>query len=77
MQYFYLPYYWADITLSLTDTIVLQSTIFTACDFNKGIETASGIFTQEGFTQLLMRTSSAMAYELPGLDEYSLNVSGY
>lgn len=77
MQYFYLAYYWSAITESFNDTIVLQATIYENCQMNKAIETASTTFTQEGINQMLMRVSSAMAYNLPGLDDYSLLTSGY
>ena len=77
LQYFYLPYYMSSILESFTDSVVLQSTVFENCAFNKGIETASGVFTQEGFTQLLMRVSSSMAYSLPRFEDFSMLTSGY
>lgn len=65
LKNFYLPWYSSVLMQSFTDTIILQSTIYEDCSLAQGIETFSGIFSQEGASQLLMRLSSGMAYELP------------
>jgi len=77
LQYIYMPWYWSRATQDLTDSIVLQSAIWEECDINKGVETASSTFSQEGFTQLLVRISSGMAYELPDFDTIFSAKSGY